>query len=141
MAELIIIPAIILGALIGLYELILIHKDENFRGSHWFSHGIHAGFFAVLFTLLSMNVDYALSLIPGIENVPFISNPLVFRLAIGVIAIIKIQAASAVVRGGAGVAARGLGEHFIHTFIVAALIVVVPYAYPYIQPIFPDFLK
>ena len=40
--ELIIIPVLTIGVVLGLYELILIHKDESFRGSHWFGHGLHA---------------------------------------------------------------------------------------------------
>ncbi|MBI2670699.1 hypothetical protein HYX18_01835 [Candidatus Woesearchaeota archaeon] len=141
MAELIIIPAIIIGALIGFYELILIHKDENFRGSHWLTHGLHAAFFAVIFTFASMNVDFVKELLPFLDALGIFGSALMIRLLIGVLAVFKIQAASAVVRGGAGVAARGLREHFIHTVIVASLIVLVPYIYPYIEPLFPEFLK
>ena len=143
MADLIILPAIVLGLLIGFYELILVHKDENFRGSHWFGHGLHAGFFAVLFTFASMNVDYIVELVPFFGSISLfsISTALLIRIIIGIIAILKIQAASAVVRGGGGVAARGLKEHFTHTFIIAFLIVVVPYINPFIEPLFPAFLK
>ncbi len=143
MAELIIIPSIIIGLIIGFYELILIHKDMNFRGSHWLGHGIQAAFFAVLFTFASMNVDYVVELFPFLSSftLGLVSSALAIRLLIGIIAIIKIQAASAVVRGGTGVAARGLREHFIHTFVVAFLIVIVPYIYPFIAPIFPEGLR
>ena len=41
-SPLVIGPVITLGIILGLYELILIHRDENFRGSHWLGHGIHA---------------------------------------------------------------------------------------------------
>src|SRR3989344_3177289 len=98
MAELIIVPAIVIGAIIGLYELILIHKDENFRGSHWLGHGIHAAFFAILFTFASMNIDYVIELLPffGGWSLGFVSSALLIRLIIGILAILKIQAASAV---------------------------------------------
>lgn len=140
MADLIILPSILIGLLIGLYELILIHKDENFRGSHWLSHGIQAGFFAVIFTFCSMNVDWVVEQLPFLSDWGFFGSALMIRLIIGIIAIIKIQAASAVIKGVSGrggLASRGLKEHFVHTFIVAALIVGVPYLYPYISGLFP----
>ncbi len=141
MADLIIFPAILIGLLIGLYELILIHQDENFRGSHWLSHGLISGFFAVIFTFCSMNVDWVVEKLPFLANWEFFGSALMIRLIIGTIAIIKIQAASAVIKGVSGrggLAARGLKEHFIHTFIVAALIVGAPYIYSYISVFFPS---
>ena len=133
MVDLIILPAVIIGAVIGFYELMLIHQDENFRGSHWLIHGFQAAFFCILFVLATMNVDYLVQLIPAMQNWGFFGSPLMIRLIIGIIAIFRIQASSAVVRGhtgmGGGLAARGMREHFIHTFIVAALIVAAPYMY------------
>jgi hypothetical protein len=133
MADLIILPAVIIGAVIGFYELMLIHQDENFRGSHWLIHGLQAAIFCIVFVFATMNVDYVVELIPALQNWGFFGTPLMIRLIIGVIAIFRIQASSAVVRGhtgmGSGLAARGLKEHFVHTFIVAALIVAAPYVY------------
>ncbi len=137
--ELIIIPSIIIGAVIGLYELIVIHRDENFRGSHWFSHGLHAGIFAIIFTFASMNVDYVLSLINLPEDSIF-ASAIVFRAAVGLLAVIKVHAASAVVRTTVG-SSRGLKQTWVHSFIVGALIVAAPYVYPLIQPIFPENLQ
>lgn len=134
MAELLLLPAIYLGLIIGLYELFLIHQDENFRGSHWLIHGFQSTFFCMLFVFACMNVDFVLELIPGLSTIPIISSPLFFRIAIGIIALIKIQGASMVVRGG-GLAARGMGEHFIHTFIVVALIVASAYIWQLIGPL------
>ncbi len=57
---------------------------------------------------------------------------------------IKIQAASIVVRGGSKLAARGLGEHLSHTIIAGLLIIFAPeimgVLWPYIQPFIGRFL-
>jgi len=42
------VPIIALGIILGLYELILIHRDENFRGSHWLGHGLHSVVFMII---------------------------------------------------------------------------------------------
>ena len=72
MAELIILPAIILGAIIGLYELILIHKDENFQGSHWFTHGLHAAIWAIAATFAVINVEFAYSSLCFLHNIKYV---------------------------------------------------------------------
>ena len=49
MADVLLIkPVILFGIVIGLYELFAIHADMNFRGSHWFGHGLHATILALI---------------------------------------------------------------------------------------------
>ena len=134
MAQLLIVPALIMGFVIGLYELILIHKDENFRGSHWFGHGIHAAIFAIIAVFITMNTEYVFSTFAFLQNIPYISNVIVFRVAVGFIAMIKIHATSAVVKSTVG-SSKGMKETWAHSFIVAALIVAAPYIWPFIEPI------
>src|SRR3990167_7643897 len=100
MAELIIYPALIMGAVIGLYELILIHRDENFRGSHWLGHGFHSVFIMMVALFSVFNTEYFLQ-ITGIADKgwPYISNPWIVRALIGLILNIKINATSAVIKG------------------------------------------
>ncbi len=132
MAELLILPALYLGLVIGLYEAILLHRDVTVP-THRFGHMFHALVLSMIFVFASMNVDFVLSIIPALQNIAFVSNPLVFRIAIGVIALFKIHAVSAAAPGMAG-ASVGLKEKWSHSLIIAALIVVVPYVWPYIEP-------
>lgn len=140
MAELIIIPVLTIGVILGLYELILIHKDESFRGSHWFGHGLHAIVFMIIALFATMNTESFLE-ITGLINsgIPLIGNALVIRIAVGIILNIKMHATSAVIRGG-GLAARGMAEHWTHTTIISALVVLVPYIWPFIAPLVPAYL-
>lgn len=135
-------PALVLGIILGLYELIAIHADMNFRGSHWLGHGLHAIVFMMIALFAVMNTGYFLE-VTGLaaRNIPFISSPLLVRIAIGVILNFKIHATSAIARGGARLAARGLAEHWTHTLIVSALVVAAPYYWPVIAGILPVWLQ
>src|SRR3990167_1979291 len=115
-----ILGPIVLGLVIGLYELILIHRDENFRGSHWLGHGLHSVFWAMLAVFATMNAEFAYSNLTFLQNIPFISNILVFRIFIGLLTIIKVHAASAVVKTTVG-SSKGLKQTWAHSFVVGIL--------------------
>jgi hypothetical protein len=134
MAELVIYPALYMGLVIGLYELILVHRDENFRGSHWFSHGLHAVAWAMAAIFAVMNVPYIFTLFPALANIKFIGNELVFRIAIGLVTMIKIHSAAAVIKAASG-GGRTIGQTWAHSFVVAVLIVASPYIWPLIEPV------
>ena len=138
MAELLIIPAIIMGAIIGLYELILIHRDENFRGSHWLGHGLHAAIFAIGATFITMNTEFVYETFSFLHSIPYLDNQSVFRIAVGLIMMIKVHAASAVVKGTIG-STKGMKETWAHSFVVSALVVLAPSIYPLIAPLFERF--
>jgi len=140
MAELMIIPPLILGVIIGLYELILIHRDENFRGSHWLSHGLHSVGWAIVALFVVMNAEFVYDNLTFLQSIPLIQNIIVFRIAIGLITMIKIHGASAVVRTTVGTS-RGLKETWAHSFVVAILIVISPYIWPFIGPLFDNLLS
>ena len=143
-AGLLIAPVLGLGTILGLYELILIHRDENFKGSHWFGHGLHAVVFMWIALFAIFNTEYFLQLI-GIANADWGSfsfittSPWFIRILIGIILNIKMHATSAAIRGG-GIAARGLTEHWTHTLIVSALAVTSPLYWPLLQPLLPTWL-
>ena len=139
MAELMIIPPLILGCVFGLYELILIHKDENFRGSHWFSHGLHSVGWAIIALFIVMNAEFVYENVSFLQSIPFIGNVLVFRIGIGLLTILKIHGASAVVRTTVG-SSKGLKETWAHSFIIGVLIVISPYVWPFIAPLFDNLL-
>lgn len=132
MAELLILPALYLGLVIGLYEAILMHRDVSVP-AHRFGHMIHALIFALVAVFATMNVDFVFSVIPALANIPWIGTPLVFRIAIGIIAMFKIHAISAAAPGMAG-GSVGLKEKWSHSFIIGALIVAAPYIWPLIEP-------
>jgi hypothetical protein len=139
MADLLIIPPLILGTIIGLYELILIHRDENFRGSHWLGHGLHAALFAIGATFVTMNAAFVYDQLGFLQGIPFIKNVIVFQIAIGLIAMLKVHASSAVVKSTVG-STKGMKETWAHSFIVAGLVVAAPYIWPLIEPLFSKIL-
>lgn len=139
MAELQYLGPLVMGAIIGLYELILIHRDENFRGSHWLSHGLHSVFWAMLAVFMTMNAKFVYENLTFLQSIPYLENILVFRIFIGLISIIKIHAASAVVRTTIG-SSRGLKLTWVHSLIVGVLIVVAPYIWPLLEPMVEPYL-
>ena len=134
MVEFILLPAIYIGALIGLYEIILVHKDEAFRGSHWLKHGWHAFLMTMFFVFLSMNVDFVYGLIPALVSVPVVA----IRVLIGLIATAKVHGAAAVLRGSA--LGPTIGETWFHSLVIGILITIAPYVWPFIEPLFTNVL-
>lgn len=139
MTELLIMPVIVIGVILGLYELFLIHADMSFRGSHWFGHGLHAIIFVIIALFITMNTYYFLEVTGLIDSaIPFITNALIIRIIVGVILNLKIHATSSLAKGT--LAARGLAEHWTHTLIISTLVVIAPYVWPYLAPIVPVYL-
>ncbi len=133
---LMILPPIAMGILIGVYELILIHRDENYSGSHWFGHGLHTFIPIIVGLLISFNVPLFLSMV-GDSLPSWIQNELYIRIAIALIIAIKVRAVSAVVPGAAG---RGMKEGWIHTLVVGIAVAIAPYVWPFIAPFAPTWL-
>lgn len=136
--QILLMPALLFGAIIGLLELFFIHADENFKGSHWLSHGLHAVVIAIIGVFAAMNLDYVLALFPALKQIPYISNLLLWRIAIGLIITIKTYTISAVVAGAKG---RGMHEKLWHCLIIGFLVAISAYVYPILEPILPAFLK
>ena len=123
---LVILPALLIGAVIGLIEMVFVHSDEI--GMGWFMHGLHAFPFTVLFTFVSMNVSWVLAFVPG----GFTSSlwvDLGVRLVVAIIAMLKIAAAAAI--------AGRVGERFYHTLIIGVLIFASYYVWMLIGPFVP----
>lgn len=140
-----IFPVVALGIILGLYELILIHKDESFRGSHWLGHGLHAVVFMWIALFIVLNTDYFFSVagVAGWGWPAWLSSPWSFRILVGLILNIKMHATSAVIKGRAfsgGVSGR-MAEHWTHTLVVSALVVVSPLYWPLIEPLIPAYLR
>lgn len=135
---LIIGPSILFGFIIGAYEAIVIHRDVTVP-THRFGHMIHALILSILFVFITMNVEYVLGLVPAIASIPIIGTAIGIRAAIGLIAAIKIHAVSRAIKTGGGGA--GLGETWFHSILIGALMVAVPYGYPLVEPILPEWIK
>jgi len=139
-ADLLIGPALFLGLIIGAYEAIVVHRDVTVP-THRFTHMIHALVLSVLFVFASMNVDFVLSIIPALKNIPIIGSPLIVRVIIGLIATIKIHIISKVIPGTTTGAIKGMSETWLHSLLIGALIVAAPYLYPFIEGALPSWVK
>lgn len=140
---LILLPILPLGLILGLYELILVHRDENFRGSHWLGHGIHAVVFMFLALFAVMNTDFFLTITGLINsNIPLINNVWVVRIAIGIILNIKMHATSAVIKGRAfsGGVSGSMAEHWTHTTLISLFVILAPLYWPLLAPLLPAYL-
>lgn len=123
MAEFILLPAIVLGIIIGLVEAMFVHSDEGAMGVTWIPHALHAIPFVIIFVFISMNVSFVLHLV-GIASEGFSWIELVVRIVVALVAMIKIAGAAAIAKG-----ARGVGEKLPHTLIIGALIFGAPYGW------------
>lgn len=133
MATVVIIPALIFGAVVGLLEVILLAKDVSSR-YHFISHAAHAFTYALLGTFAVMNVSYVLTLIPAIKSVPYLSNQWVFRGIVGLIGVAKVHAASAVIPKGAP---KSMKETWTHSLIVGLLIFFSPEIWGAVATVLP----
>lgn len=136
---LIILPAIVFGAVIGIYESILLHRDVSVP-THRFMHTLHALVFAIVATFCTMNVPFVYGLFPALKTVPLLSIPLVFQIAIGLIAVVKIHGTSAAIKSSLP-STVGLAETWTHSLVIGVLIVAAPYAYPLLRPMLPSWLQ
>lgn len=132
-------PAIILGAVIGIYEIILIHRDVSVP-THRFMHGIHALLLSIFFVLLTLNAEWAIKTF-GLGGIQYLSNPWIFRIAVGLIAAVKIHGTSAAIKSSIGGMSVGLKETWFHSIFIGALIAVAPVVWPFIAPALPAWAK
>lgn len=131
MADVLILPAIYMGLVIGLYEFFAIHKDLAFRGSHFLKHFWHSLLTTMIFIFVLMNVDFVFQMFPSLGNIPYIGNVIVLRVIIGLITILKVHGAGVVARGAGGMGS--IGETWAHAVIITLLIQGAPFAWPYVQ--------
>jgi len=114
MADFAIIPVLVLGAVLGVLELIFVHQDE--AGMGWLKHGLHALPTMFVFLFISMNIQWVLGLFGMKENLWL---DIGIRVVIGIIAMAKISAAAAV--------AGRVGEKLPHTIIIGVLVMAAPF--------------
>jgi hypothetical protein len=112
----VIVPAIVIGLILAILELIFVHQDES--GMGWMKHGFHAIPTMLIFVFISMNIPLVESWLKISNNIWIVIG---IRVLIGIIAAVKISAAAAV--------AGRVGEKLPHTLIIAALIIAAPFAW------------
>jgi len=122
---LVIVPALIMGTIIGLIELFFVHSDEQSMGILWLTHGLHAVPFAIIFVFINMNVEWAAGLL-GFKLTQSIYVEAAVRIVIGLLAMVKVASAAALVRGSM------IGEKMIHSLMIGVLVAVSPYLAPFI---------
>jgi hypothetical protein len=142
LTDILIAPVIILGVILGFYELLLIHKDMNFRGSHWFGHGLHSVVIMIvaLFIVINTEIFFELAGVATWGLPEWLTSPWVFRILIGLILNIKMHATSSLSHGGQ-LAARGLAEHWTHTTLITILVVLSPLYWPIVATFVPEWLN
>ena len=133
------IPALVLTPIIGLYELFLIHHDENFRGSHWLGHGLSTFSTILIALLIIFNVPYFLELTNLDSASSILGNVWVVRALIGLIIMIRIHAQSSVVKATIG-SSKGLKETWMHSLIIVILIVTSPLYWPLLEPLISNII-
>lgn len=135
--QFVIMPAIVCGLVIGLYEAITLIKDVQVP-QHKFGHALHALLYGLAATFVAFNVEWAISMLPFLKTIPLINNVIVVRVAIGIITAIKVHAISRATKAGAGIS--GLSETWFHTFFIGALVGGSPYLWMLIAPALPAWL-
>lgn len=140
MAEFVLMPAVVLGAIIGIYEIMLLHRDVRVP-THRFGHGVHALVFAIIATLASFNVEWMLANLAFLQNIAFLGIPLVLQAVIGIIVAIKIHGVSAAIKTTVGGTSVGLRETWFHSLLIGALVVAAPYIWPAIAPVMPEWMN
>lgn len=138
MVELLLLPAVYIGIIIGIYEIFVFQRDVQVP-VHKFKHAAQAFVFTIILTFISMNIDWVLATFPVIKTIPYIQNALILRVIIGLIAVIKIHAISAAISGKAG-SSLGMKEKWSHSLIIGVLIVAAPYGWPFINPFIAKYL-
>ena len=121
MADFILLPAIVMGILIGLVEIFFVHSDQGAMGAMWLKHALHALPITTLFVFASMNVHFVLGLV-GI-NAEGTMITVIVRVVIALLAMLKVAGAASIARGA------HIGEKMPHTLVIGALIFAAPYAW------------
>lgn len=139
-AQLIIMPALVCGLAIGIYEALLLHRDVHVP-THRFGHTLHALVYALIATFFTMNSAFIYANFAFLHKIPLLQHVIVFQIAVGLITVAKVHGASAAIRGSFGGGSLGMKETWVHSLVIGALIVAAPYVWPIAAPFLPKWLK
>ena len=130
-------PAVVMGAIIGIANVVMMLKDESGPGGSTIAHGAGAFIGVLVLTFLSMNYGLLLGWFPALAN-GFLGNEIVIRIGLGFIAAVYVHMHSGAFKG-----ARGAGSHetWIHSFGLGILIAASPYLWLLIGPMLPTWMQ
>jgi hypothetical protein len=114
--DIVIVPVLVIGVVLGILELIFVHQDE--AGMGWLKHGLHAIPMMLLFIFISMNVPLVEKWVGMADTLWFV---IALRVIVGIVAAIKIK-------GAAAVAGR-VGENWPHVLVLSALVIAAPFVW------------
>jgi hypothetical protein len=134
-----IMPAVIAGLIIGLYEIILMHRDVSVP-THRFGHSIHAVVYAIIACFCTMNAPWVIANFSFLNSIPYMSV-VTLQIIVGVITIAKIHGVSAAIKGAGMGMSIGLKETWFHSILIGALVVASPYIWPLIAPLLPSWAQ
>jgi len=140
MADVIILPALLCGLIIGIYEALLLHRDVTVP-THRFGHTIHAFIYAIIAVFFTMNAPFIYSTFNFLHSIPLLQYPIVFQIAVGIITMIKIHGASAAIKSTNVGISVGMKETWFHSALIGALVVIAPYVWPFVAHIMPSWLQ
>jgi hypothetical protein len=134
-----IMPPVIVGIIIGLYEIILIHRDVSIP-THRFGHSIHAVVYAIIACFCTMNAPWVIANFAFLKGIPYMSA-ITLQIIVGLITMAKIHGVSAAIKTTMGGMSVGLKETWFHSLLVAALVIAAPYVWPFVAPILPSWMQ
>ncbi len=137
--QILVLPALVLGLAIGIYEAILIHRDVTVP-MHRFGHTLHAIVLAIIAVFITMNTEFVVANVQQLQGLGFFGTPLFIQIVVGLVMIVKIHGVSRAISGSIGMGSVGLGETWAHSLIIGALCVAAPYAWPLLAPVMPVWL-
>ncbi len=135
--QLVILPSLVMGLAIGIYEAIIIHRDVRVP-THRFMHTLHAIVIAVIAVFITMNTIWFLQ-ITGLAGQGWYTAPIFIQIAVGIIMAVKIHGASQAIKSSVS-STVGLGETWAHSILIGALTIAAPYAWPFLAPLMPVWL-
>ena len=137
MTGLVIIPAIVMGLIIGLINMIMMIKDETGAASSVIGHGASAFIAVIILTFFSMNLNLIPQMIPSLQGT-FIANEIMMRILIALIAAIYVHAHSGLFKGARG---AGMHETWLHSLGLGLLVGAAPYIWMFVGPLLPVWMQ
>lgn len=137
--ELVVMPAVIAGLVIGLYEIILLHRDVTVP-THRFGHSIHAIVYAIIACFCTLNAQWVIANFAFLNSIPMMSV-LTLQIIVGLVTAVKIHGVSAAIKGAGMGMSIGLKETWFHSLLIGALVVAVPYVWPFAAPMLPSWMQ
>jgi hypothetical protein len=137
-------PPIVFGLIIGIYEMIFIHKDVFFI-KHRFSKGSSSLFFSIIlsffFAFVVFNAEFFLNIIPALQSMPILGSVLGLNILIGLVVAIKSYIVSKIAKTyRTSMSARRISTTWFHCIFIGFLLILAPYIYQLIENILPAFI-